>query len=270
MKKIGKERKSTMQNMPITGRVMQIFRFTQKAGYVETYARDYSALSFRIKGKSRFIEREGDRLIGKGDVLLVPAGVSYVRQVVEEEEIIVFHFSSLETIGGEIMSYRGGEGAEKYRHLFDRALAVWEQRDAGYHYAVTALFYEILALASKDATASYHSGSAQADAAAQMMQKEFSDPRLTVKAVAKRLYISEVYLRRIFHAAYGVSPKQYIDAMRMEHAKALLKSGYYTHREIARRCGFEDVKYFRTAFKRHARVTPAEYARRAQENSEHP
>lgn len=258
-----------MQHMPITGRVLQIFRFTQKAGYVETNARDFSALSFRIKGKSRFIEREGDRLIGVGAVLLVPAGISYARQVVEEEEIIVFHFSSLEMIGGEIVSYQG-KNEEKYRHLFERALAIWEQRDAGYHYAATALFYEILALATKDTTASYHSGSAQADAAAQMMQKEFSDPRLTVKAVAKRLYISEVYLRRIFHAAYGVSPKQYIDAMRMEHAKALLKSGYYTHREIARRCGFEDVKYFRTAFKRHARVTPAEYARRAQENSEHP
>lgn len=251
-----------MQNMPITGRVTQIFRFTQRAGYVETNARDYSALSFRIRGKSRFIEKGGDRLIGEGAVLLVPAGISYARQVIEEEEIIVFHFSSLEMIGGEIVSHQG-ESTEEYKRLFDRALTLWEQRDAGYHYAATALFYEILSLVSRAATASYHSSSAQADAAAQMMQKEFSSPLLTVKALAGRLYISEVYLRRIFRAAYGVSPKQYLDALRMEHAKALLKSGYYTHREIARRCGFEDVKYFRTAFKRHTHVSPSEYARRA-------
>jgi hypothetical protein len=80
--------------------VTQIFRFTQKAGYIETHSRDFSALSFRIKGESHFFGKEEERWIGKGAVLLVPAGISYARQCVEDEEIIVFHFSSLEMIGG--------------------------------------------------------------------------------------------------------------------------------------------------------------------------
>ncbi len=249
-----------MQSRFITGRVTQIFRFTQKARYIETYPRDFSALSFRIKGESHFFGKEEERWIGEGTVLLVPAGISYARQCVEDEEIIVFHFSSLETIGGEIMSY-SGENAEDYRALFERALEIWNQKETGYYYATTAIFYEILSRLAQDSTGKYQNGSSHADAAAQMMQKDFANSALTVKEIAGRLFISEVYLRRVFHAAYGVSPKQYLDALRMEYAKTLLDSGYYTHREIAKLCGYVDVKYFRTAFKSHTGITPTTYAK---------
>lgn len=249
-----------MQSRLITGRVTQIFRFTQKAGYIKTFARDHSALSFRLKGESRFFGKAGDYTVGAGDILLVPAGISYDRQCVEDEEIIVFHFSSMEMIGGEIMRYSVAE-SEEYRALFERALEVWNQKEAGYHYAATAIFYEILSRLAVDSTSKYESGYSLADAAAQMMQRDFANATLTVKEIAGHLYISEVYLRRIFHAAYGVSPKQYLDALRIEYAKTLLESGYYTHREIAKLCGYEDVKYFRTAFKRHTGVTPATYAK---------
>ena len=249
-----------MKNVPITGRVTQIFRFSQKAGYVETTARDYSALSFRIKGESRFFGKKGEKSIGAGAVLLVPAGISYARQCVEDEEIIVFHFSSYETIGGSIMDFHG-EDTEEYRLLFEKALDIWERKEEGYHYATTAIFYGILARLKRDTVTKYQSVYTQAEQAAMMMQRSFSQPSLTITEIAKQLYISEVYLRRIFHTAYGVSPKQYLDALRMEHAKTLLDSGYYTHREIARQCGFEDVKYFRIAFKKHVGITPASYAK---------
>jgi AraC-like DNA-binding protein len=56
-----------------------------------------------------------------------------------------------------------------------------------------------------------------------------------------------------------MSPKQYLDDVRIEHAKVLLESAYYTQAEIAARCGFDDVKYFRTAFKHHTGKTPGAY-----------
>ena len=249
-----------MKNTSITARIAQIFLFTQKARFVETNARNYSALSFRLSGESHFLAKGEEKVIGAGAVLLVPAGVSYARDCTEDEEIIVFHFDSPETIGGDILDYCG-ENTEEYRHLFERALAIWERKDTGYHYAVTSIFYEILAKLSRDTATKSPEAITIAERGALSMQKAFASPALTIEALAKELYISPVYLRRTFHAHFDVSPKQYLLALRIEHAKELLSSGYYTQAEIAKRCGFEDVGYFRTAFKHHTGKTPKEYAR---------
>ncbi len=175
-----------------------------------------------------------------------------------DEEIIVFHFISPEFVGGEILDFHG-ENMEEYKVLFERALEIWEKKEAGYLYAASACFYEILAKLSRD-TASQEQGTlSQAEQGAEMMQREFSSPAFTIAGLAKRLYVSEVYLRRIFRATYGMSPKQYLDDLRIEHAKVLLESGYYSQQEIATRCGFDDVKYFRTAFKHHTGKTPGAY-----------
>ena len=248
-----------MKNHWMTCRVTQLFLFGQKSQYVSTYARPFSALSFRLKGKSVFYGKKGEkRTIDSGTVLLVPAGVAYERQCVSDEEIIVFHFISPEFVGGEILAFHG-ENMEAYRMLFERALTIWEKKEAGYQYAVTACFYEILAKFYRDTASQEQGALSQAEQGAEMMQKEFSSPTFTIASLAKRLYVSEVYLRRIFRATYGMSPKQYLDDLRMEHAKVLLESRYYSQQEIAQRCGYDDVKYFRTAFKRHTGKTPGAY-----------
>ena len=73
---------------------------------------------------------------------------------------------------------------------------------------------------------------------------------MTVSLVAKHLYISETYLRRIFQQEKGVSPKQFITSLRLERAKALLNAGYDPVGVIAEKVGFRDAKNFATAFKK--------------------
>jgi len=38
--------------------------------------------------------------------------------------------------------------------------------------------------------------------------------------------------------------------MRVNYAKSLLETGYFSQKEIAARCGFLDVGYFRTMFRK--------------------
>ena len=42
----------------------------------------------------------------------------------------------------------------------------------------------------------------------------------------------------------------YLDTLRINYAKSLLEAGYFSQKEIAARCGFLDVGYFRTMFKK--------------------
>lgn len=66
----------------------------------------------------------------------------------------------------------------------------------------------------------------------------------SVDQLAKRCSISGAYLRRLFHKRFNLSPQRYISTLRLQYAKELLGSGYYTVCEVSEICGFQNVYYF--------------------------
>lgn len=68
-----------------------------------------------------------------------------------------------------------------------------------------------------------------------------------------------MYFRKLYKDLYGISPIRAIMNLRIDKAKALLDSGYFSVKKIAGKCGFENEKYFSTLFKRETGFTPAQY-----------
>lgn len=54
-------------------------------------------------------------------------------------------------------------------------------------------------------------------------------------------------------------PVKYLTQLRIEYAKELLITGRYSIGEIAEMCGFENVYYFSTVFKKHTGIPPSKY-----------
>jgi len=48
--------------------------------------------------------------------------------------------------------------------------------------------------------------------------------------------------------------------MRIEKAKELLSTGYFSVKEVSQKSGFDNVKYFSTVFKKEVGCSPSEYA----------
>ena len=68
------------------------------------------------------------------------------------------------------------------------------------------------------------------------------------------------YFRRSFKRHTALSPLQYLNGLRIERAKVLLRlESSLSVGEIAVRCGFSDPLYFSTAFKRHTGLSPLAY-----------
>jgi AraC-like DNA-binding protein len=79
-----------------------------------------------------------------------------------------------------------------------------------------------------------------------MMETDF--PRgIGVEQVARALGVSRATLFRRFRKRYGLAPKEYLDRVRLEHARELLTQGGCTVREAAARCGYRDAAYFARA-----------------------
>ena len=95
------------------------------------------------------------------------------------------------------------------------------------------------------------------------LHENFTNPETNVESTAKYIGTSTTYLRKIFTCGIDITPIKYLNALRMNYAADLLKTGYYTIEEIADLSGFNDPKYFSTLYKNRKGVPPSEKLRKA-------
>jgi transcriptional regulator GlxA family with amidase domain len=84
---------------------------------------------------------------------------------------------------------------------------------------------------------------------------------LTVRALAKRVAMSQRNFARAFRREIGVTPGGYVEAARLEAARAALEQTEEQLKAIAQRSGFRSVENMRRAFQRHLGMSPSEYRR---------
>ncbi len=82
---------------------------------------------------------------------------------------------------------------------------------------------------------------------------------LTVGEVAARFGLSIRSLNRRFKQATGTTPLQYLQTLRLDHAKQLLKQSNLVIAEVAGAVGYQDTSYFSELFKRTNSLTPKQY-----------
>ena len=74
--------------------------------------------------------------------------------------------------------------------------------------------------------------------------------------------LAERTFKRRFTEATGMSPIEYVHAIRLEEAKQLLERGDRPIDEIASEVGYQDASFFSRLFRRKVALTPAQYRRR--------
>lgn len=83
-----------------------------------------------------------------------------------------------------------------------------------------------------------------------------------VPELAERVGLSPRHFARLFQAEVGVTPAAWVEAVRVDAARALLEAQAEAPKRVAARCGFANADTLRRAFIKHVGVSPAEYRRR--------
>ncbi|MUT67424.1 AraC family transcriptional regulator [Paenibacillus sp. NEAU-GSW1] len=81
----------------------------------------------------------------------------------------------------------------------------------------------------------------------------------TVERIAGRLGFSTAYCNRLFHEAFGLSPRQYLSQVKLQLAKRWLLDLSISVSDIALRLGYRDIAHFSRQFKRWSGVSPSDY-----------
>lgn len=85
--------------------------------------------------------------------------------------------------------------------------------------------------------------------------------KISINDIAKEINLSQFYFIRIFKQAVGATPTQYINSLRCNKAKQMLKNKKHSINEIAVQCGFENASYFSKTFKKYTGMLPSDYSK---------
>jgi transcriptional regulator GlxA family with amidase domain len=149
----------------------------------------------------------------------------------------------------------------------DLALALVEE-DLGPEAALTAA-RRLVVFFRRPGGQSQFSAALSAQQAAQPALRELQawiaghlDEDLTVPTLAGRANMSERSFARAFRREVGETPAAYVEALRIEHARALLEQGAPSLEAVAQSAGFASAEVLRRAFHRRVGVSPADYRER--------
>ncbi|WP_105614401.1 helix-turn-helix transcriptional regulator [Vallitalea okinawensis] len=124
--------------------------------------------------------------------------------------------------------------------------------------ALKALVFEFICLLTNDQMKnSYYSSNEKLNTVIEYINNHIHT-KLKVEEVAKKHYMSERNLRRLFKKYYNQSVHVYINQRKMKIASSKLLMGFQVS-EAARAIGIEDVSYFSRCFKKEYGVSPRDY-----------
>ncbi|ANQ52498.1 helix-turn-helix domain-containing protein [Flammeovirga sp. MY04] len=93
----------------------------------------------------------------------------------------------------------------------------------------------------------------------ELIDNHLTDPNYNVMEICKDVGMSRPVLYRKLKALTDLSPKEYIQTKRLNHAKKLLLESDESISNVAYESGYSDPKYFSTVFKKQFGMSPSEY-----------
>ncbi|MBP1991782.1 AraC family transcriptional regulator [Paenibacillus eucommiae] len=106
-------------------------------------------------------------------------------------------------------------------------------------------------------------GNMDEDLTAQLVDylKHHVESKLTLTDICKKFAIGRSQLLRIFKANTGCGVIEYLNDLKVERAKTMIREEKYNYTEIAKLLGYNSIHYFSRHFKRSTKMTPTQYSR---------
>lgn len=219
---------------------------------------------FALKGEAEYHFLSSERLkIKAGNMLfLFPDNAYYISAASDFEHYTInFSIDESSSVLAELkLPYciTDTENFESAQLLFKNITDVLNQKRCGYAMKATGLVYELIYLFYNAYTKMQPSkGYRRLNPAKEYIEQHYNEA-FTLSQLAFLTDMSLAHFRREWKKHHIESPMQYRDSIRVYYANEYLKSGYYTTKEVAVKCGFEDVSYFIRFLKRKTGKTPGQ------------
>ena len=236
--------------------ILDVLELKQQNVNMFNSGRNFSALSFRFRSDAVLINKTERYSMKDNCVSYFPARLDYTR-VATVDEMIIVHFDTINYNTKNIEYFIPNDPAV-FSKLFQEIFDVWNKKELGYKYKCSAILCEIFA---ECYTQNYvlNSQNPKIRNSVEYLLKNYKKSDLSIKEIADKSFMSDVYFRKLFKEEYGISPQKHIIDLRIQNAVGLISTGYYSLKEVAYMSGYKDYKYFSVEFKKNVGVSPSKY-----------
>jgi len=232
-----------------------------KGDYVYRHTHEYLELVYYRGGYGRSTIRNRRYQLHRGSFTITPSGTYH-----DQENLTDLSSFCMLLSGSRLEGYIGGwtDSSGTVGRMVTRLDAELAGKKRGYELICTGILHEIAGfierLTEEYRAHSHLSKRDLVDSAMTIIRQE--EGLLNIADLARWLNVSKDYLRHLFLEFAGRSPQKVIISTRLRKAAALLEDQHFTVTEIAEQCGFGDVYYFSSQFKKKLSMTPTEFRKR--------
>lgn len=147
-------------------------------------------------------------------------------------------------------------------NTFSKIYTEYHQRKRGYLALIRAYIIELIIQIFRGLeTNSKYISNRQiriVNATLEYLHENYKSP-INIDALAENTFFSKEYLGRIFKNVTGQTVTSVLQKIRIDEACALLTSTDRIISDVAQSCGFNDIKFFYSTFRKFTGLTPGEY-----------
>ena len=244
---------------------------------------DFTELTIILSGKGRYFVEEKVYDVEPGDIIVCNPGVHHKNIVTSPSEPTVefftgfygYHFKNMppETIQLKDGGYHLRLSADARREVMKQCyemLAENEARQIGKYFMLKARLMQVLLLMMREIVEtprpkqkscnfeSYNKSYAVKKIINYL--NENYEHKISLDQIAHNMYLSPVYISKIFKEETGESPINYLIKIRLEQARDILEhSEDGSIKNIATEVGYDDVYHFSKLFKKYYGISPQNY-----------
>lgn len=245
--------------------------------------KDFTELTIILSGKGRYYIEGVTYDVEAGDILVCNPGVRHRNLIVNKDEPTVefftgfygYHFKNMapEQIelkdGGHLLRLSSDAKREVMKQCYEM-IAENEAGQVGKYFMLKARLIEILMLMMREIVE--QPKSRQKGCNFESYNKSYAvkrivnylnenyEQKISLDQIAHNMYLSPVYISKIFKEETGESPINYLIKIRLEKAKDILEhSEGGSIKSIANEVGYDDVYHFSKLFKKYYGMSPQNY-----------
>ena len=156
-----------------------------------------------------------------------------------------------------------GSSYGTFGELFNKIYLEYVGQETGYINIIRAYLVELIVriFRKMDSAANTDNALRQTqivNTALDYMHKNYHK-HLSLDELATQVFLSKDYLGRLFRETTGMTVNALLQKIRIEEACKMLVTTDHKIESIAAACGFSDLKYFYTTFKKYTGLTPRQY-----------
>ncbi|MBQ8350719.1 MAG: helix-turn-helix domain-containing protein [Clostridia bacterium] len=242
-------------------RIHTIFEGEHNPGQMHNPGRHSDCFVYYDEGEADYQMNGYSFRARKNDLFFLAKGSVYDIHILQKSRFICldFDFSPSMDIRKSCL-FR--DASPTVRNRFTAFFHLWAQNNTWQLPRAYSILYDIYAEAIRSESKQYAKRSPLLEEATAYILAHYTEPDLSIAAIAAHSGISEVHLRRLFRESMGCSPIGYIHLLRMEKAKNMLRASNYSISEVALSVGYPDPYYFSRLFREKIGLPPLVYRNR--------